>query len=206
MYLSNNDLVLIVADKLANCNQSLGALRLQVARELDLIDNDKFNFLWVVDWPLFEYNEEEQRFEAAHHPFTSPKNGDEDKLLTDPANCHAKAYDIVLNGYELGGGSIRIHNQEIQSKMFKAIGLTEEDANVKFGFFVDALKYGTPPHMGMGLGLERIIMLLANTDNIRDVVAFPKIQSAADMMNDAPSFVNEADLTLLGIQVTNTEE
>ena len=141
-----------------------------------------------------------------HHPFTAYNEEDSHLLDTDPTKVRSDAYDVVLNGYELGSGSRRIYNQKMQREVFDRLGLSDDDINKKFGFFVEALKYGTPPHMGMGLGLERIIMLLANTDNIRDVVAFPKIQSAADMMNDAPSFVNEADLTLLGIQVTNTEE
>ena len=170
---------------------SLGSLRCRLARILDLIKPGDYKMLWVTDFPSFEYSEEEGRYMACHHPFTSPKDEDVDKLLTDKANCYSKAYDIVINGYEAGGGSIRIHDEKVQETMFKALELTDEDIQNKFGFFVEALKYGTPPHMGMGLGLERIIMLLANTDNIRDVVAFPKIQSAVDMMNDAPSFVNE---------------
>ena len=203
--LDNNDLVLIVADKVANCNSSLGALRLQLGRELDLIDNDKFNFLWVVDWPLFEYNEEEGRFEAAHHPFTSPKDVDVDKLLTDPANCFAKAYDIVLNGYELGGGSIRIHNQEIQSKMFKAIGLSDDDINNKFGYFVEALKYGTPPHGGLAIGLDRLVMLLTKNNNLREVIAFPKAASAKCPMSGAPTYVTLDQLEELGIDVKKND-
>ena len=199
--LVDNDLVLIVSDKLANCNTALGALRLTLGRELDMIDNDKFNFLWVVDWPLFEFSEEENRWVAAHHPFTSPKNGHEDLLLTDQEHCHAKAYDIVLNGYELGGGSIRIHDQNIQDKMFKAIGLTEEEIKNKFGYFVDALKFGTPPHGGLAIGFDRLVMLLTKANNIREVIAFPKVNSAKCLMSGAPTEVTEQQLDELGIQI-----
>ena len=204
--LKENDLVLIVSDKLQNANDALGALRLTVAKEQKMINNDLFNFLWVVDWPLFEYNEEEGRYEAAHHPFTSPKAGDEDRLISDPASCHAKAYDIVLNGYELGGGSIRIHDQNIQQKMFQAIGLTADDIENKFGFFVEALKYGTPPHGGLAIGLDRLCMLLAKKDNLREVIAFPKAASAKCLMSNAPTPVENFQLKELGIQVTEEDK
>lgn len=203
--LVDNDLVLIVADKLMNANTALGALRLTLGRELDLIDDKKFNFLWVVDWPLFEFNEEEGRWEAAHHPFTSPKDGDEDRLETDQEHCHAKAYDIVLNGYELGGGSIRIHDQNIQGKMFKAIGLKDEEIKLKFGYFVDALKFGTPPHGGLAIGFDRMAMLLAGTNNIREVIAFPKVNSAKCLMSGAPTEVSQAQLDELGIAVVKKD-
>ena len=198
--IENNDLVLIVADTVENCNFSLGALRLQVAREMNLIDNSKFNFLWVVDWPLFEYNEDENRYQAAHHPFTSPKDGDEELLLTHPELCHAKAYDVVLNGYELGGGSIRIHNQDIQAKMFKAIGLSDEEVKLQFSFFVDALKYGTPPHGGLAIGLDRLVMIMTGNSNLREVIAFPKAASAKCPMSEAPTPVSEKQLAELGIK------
>lgn len=199
--LQNGDLVLIVSDKLDVCNFALGALRIQVAKEMDLIDNNKFNFLWVVNWPLFEYSEEEGRYVAAHHPFTSPKEGHEDLLLTDPGKCRAKAYDIVLNGYELGGGSIRIHNQDTQAKMFKAIGLSDEEVKQQFSFFVDALKYGTPPHGGFAIGLDRLVMLLTKNNNLREVIAFPKAASAKCPMSDAPTPVSEKQLNELKLRI-----
>ena len=200
LHIENGDLILIVADILENANFSLGALRLQVAKEMNLIDKDKFNFLWVVDWPLFEYDEEEQRYVAAHHPFTSPKDGDEELLLTHPELCHAKAYDVVLNGYELGGGSIRIHNQDIQAKMFKAIGLSDEEVKLQFSFFVDALRYGTPPHGGLAIGLDRLVMIMTGNSNLREVIAFPKAASAKCPMSDAPTPVSEKQLAELGIK------
>ena len=199
--LEDNDLVLIIADKFKVCKQALGALRNKLANELDLIDHSKYNFLWVTNFPMFEYSEEEGRYLAAHHPFTSPNPEDVDKLLTDKAHCYSRAYDLVLNGYELLSGSIRIHDQALQAKVFEAIGLSLEEAEAKFGYFLEAFKYGAPPHGGVGIGLERLIMLLANTDNIRDVVAFPKTNSATDLMNEAPNVVDEAQLNELGIKI-----
>ena len=198
--LEDNDLVLFVADKYNIVKTALGALRCKLARDLNMIDNNTYRLLWVVDFPSFEWSEEENRFMACHHPFTAPKDSDVDKLLNDKANCYSKAYDIVINGYEAGGGSIRIHDQEIQKKMFEALELTDEQINGKFGYFVEALKYGTPPHGGLALGLDRLTMLLTATDNIRDVIAFPKTASASCLMSECPSNVEDNQLKELGIK------
>ena len=199
--LENNDLVLIVMGNKNIVKTSLGALRIKIAKDENLIDYNNYKILWITDFPSFEWSEEENRFMSLHHPFTMPKDDDVDKLLSDKEHCYSKAYDIVINGYEAGGGSIRIHDNDIQNKMFEALELTKEEINSKFGFFVDALKYGTPPHGGFALGLDRITMLLTNTDNIRDVIAFPKTASASDLMSNCPNEVSNKQLEELGIIV-----
>lgn len=198
--IEENDIVFFVADKKKVAQSSLGALRVKLGHDLDLINKDAYEFLWVTDFPMFEYDENENRYVAAHHPFTSPNLEDVDKLLSDPAHCYSRAYDLVLNGYELLSGSIRIHDQKLQEKVFEAIGMTLEEAHEKFRWFMDAFQYGTPPHGGVGIGLERLTMILAGTDNIRDVVAFPKTASASDLMAQAPSPVDPAQLKELGIE------
>ena len=198
--MEENDIVFFVADKKKVAQTSLGALRVKLGHDLDLINKDAYEFLWVTDFPMFEYDENENRYVAAHHPFTSPNLEDVDKLMSDPANCYSRAYDLVLNGYELLSGSIRIHDQKLQEKVFEAIGMTLEEAHEKFSWFMDAFQYGTPPHGGVGIGLERLTMILAGTDNIRDVVAFPKTASASDLMAQAPSPVDPAQLKELGIE------
>ena len=198
--IEENDIVFFVADKKKVAQSSLGALRVKLGHDLDLINKDAYEFLWVTDFPMFEYDENENRYVAAHHPFTSPNLEDVDKLMSDPAHCYSRAYDLVLNGYELLSGSIRIHDQKLQEKVFEAIGMTLEEAHEKFSWFMDAFQYGTPPHGGVGIGLERLTMILAGTDNIRDVVAFPKTASASDLMAQAPSPVDPAQLKELGIE------
>ena len=195
------DLVMFVADKPNVVAQSLGALRIKLAKELGLIDESKLNFLWVTDWPLLEYDEDAKRYVAAHHPFTSPKREDIEKLDTEPENVQANAYDIVLNGYELGGGSIRIHDGELQQKMFEVLGFTNEQAQEQFGFLLDAFKYGAPPHGGIALGLDRLVMLLTNRTNLRDTIAFPKTASATCLLTDAPSDVSDKQLQELSLNL-----
>ncbi|MTM41137.1 aspartate--tRNA ligase, partial [Turicibacter sanguinis] len=195
------DLLLFVADTKAVVADSLGALRLHLAKELGLIDESKFNFLWVIDWPLFEYDEEAGRFFAAHHPFTMPSLDTLDTFDTDSHNAKAQAYDIVLNGYELGGGSLRIYRPDIQSRMFEALGFTKEEAEEQFGFLMNAFKYGTPPHGGLALGLDRIAMILTGSQSLRDVIAFPKNASATCPMTEAPGRVSEAQLTVPRLRV-----
>ena len=203
--LEDKDLVLFVADTLEVANATLGALRGRIAKELGLIDNDKFNFLWVVDWPMFEWSEEEGRYMSAHHPFTLPQADTTHELEGDLAKVRAIAYDIVLNGYELGGGSLRINQKELQERMFKALGFSEEEANDQFGFLLEAMDYGFPPHGGLAIGLDRFVMLLAGEENIREVIAFPKNNKATDPMTQAPSTVALKQLEELNLQVEQDE-
>ncbi|CBY99833.1 aspartyl-tRNA synthetase [Streptococcus oralis Uo5] len=203
--LEDKDLVLFVADTLEVANATLGALRGRIAKELGLIDNDKFNFLWVVDWPMFEWSEEEDRYMSAHHPFTLPQADTAHELEGDLAKVRAIAYDIVLNGYELGGGSLRINQKDLQERMFKALGFSAEEANDQFGFLLEAMDYGFPPHGGLAIGLDRFVMLLAGEENIREVIAFPKNNKATDPMTQAPSTVALKQLEELSLQVEEDE-
>lgn len=201
------DAIFIVADRNSVVLQSLGALRLELAKQFDLIkDKKEFNFTWITEFPLLEYDEEEDRYSAAHHPFTSPMDEDLEMLETNPGEVRAKAYDLVLNGEELGGGSIRIHDSNLQTRMFKALGFTEESAYERFGFLIDAFKFGPPPHGGLAFGLDRMIMFLAGTENIKDVIAFPKNQNAYCFLSEAPNIVDEKQLGELGIALAKKED
>jgi aspartyl-tRNA synthetase len=196
-----NDMLLIVAGRQTIVWDVLSTLRLRLGKELNLIPENRFDFLWVTDFPLFEWDDESQRFFARHHPFTSPRLADVEKLTSDPGSVMARAYDVVLNGLELGGGSIRINQQEVQSRMFSALGISLEDAQLRFGFLLDAFRYGAPPHGGIALGLDRMAMLMARAESLRDVIAFPKTARAQDLMSEAPSTVDEKQLTELGIAI-----
>ncbi len=199
--LVDGDMIFIVAGKLNICNASLGALRKLIAKDKNLCDPNVYKFLWVTDWPIFEWDEDNQVYNVSTHPFTAPKPECEQYLDTDKEKCFANAYDVVLNGYELGSGSLRVYNQDLQKKIFKAIGLSDDEAKERFGFFIEALKYGTPPHGGIGLGVERIVMCMLQTENIRDVVAFPKTLSARDLMMEAPSGVDDIQLKDIHIKI-----
>jgi len=206
----DGDLIFFGADKAKIVNDAVGALRTKIGhsefgRQNGLLKGD-WEILWVVDFPMFEFDEEEQRFNAAHHPFTSPKDGDEDWLETDPSRCRAKAYDMVLNGWELGGGSVRIHREEVQSKVFRALKIGAEEAKLKFGFLLDALQFGAPPHGGLAFGLDRLVTLMTGAESIRDVIAFPKTQRAQDLMCQAPSTVDEKQLRELHIRLRTSEQ
>ena len=201
MNIENGDLILVVADTLKIAATALGYLRNRLAREFDLIPEGVYAFVWVTDWPAFEYDEEEKRYVAAHHPFTSVKDDDVGKILTHPEECVAKCYDLVLNGYELGSGSIRIHDQKVQADVFKLIGLSEEEIKDKFGFFIEALQYGTPPHGGIAFGLDRLAMILAGAQSLRDVIAFPKTANAIDPMSESPGYVTEEQLEELKLVI-----
>jgi len=200
------DVIFIVADKNSVVYASLGALRLEIAKRYNLIEEGKFNFLWVTDFPLLEHDEEENRFVAMHHPFTAPKDEDLALLDTDPGKVRAKAYDIILNGVELGGGSMRIYNSDLQQKMFEVIGLPADEIEARFGFLIDAFKYGAPPHGGMAYGFDRLLMLLDGCDSIRDVIAFPKVQNASELMTNAPDIVDAKQLEELGIAIVKKED
>ena len=201
MSCENGDLLLFAADKKEVVWQALGALRLYLGKELNLIDENKYNFLWVVEFPLFEYSEEENRLVAMHHPFTMVMDEDIDLFFSDPAKCRAKAYDIVLNGNEIGGGSVRIYQPDIQSRMFEILGFSKEKAQEQFGFLLNAFKYGVPPHAGLAYGLDRVVMLMAKAESIRDIIAFPKNKDASCLMVKAPSEVDEKQLKELSIKL-----
>ena len=200
------DLLLFAADKNKVVWDVLGALRIEIAKNLGLLKKDDYKFLWVTEFPLLEWSEDEERFVAMHHPFTMMMEEDLDKLDSDPGAVRAKAYDIVLNGVELGGGSVRIHQSDIQSKMFDMLGFTKEQAQQQFGFLLNAFKYGVPPHAGLAFGLDRLVMLMAGCDSIREVIAFPKVKDASDLMMDAPSYVDEKQLKELSLETTASEE
>ena len=206
MELCEGDLILVIADKNKVVFDSLGALRCECAKRLGLLNPNDFKFLWVTEFPLFEYSEEDGRYYAMHHPFTAPMDEDYKFIDTDPGRVRARAYDIVLNGTELGGGSIRIHTTEMQEHMFSILGISKEDANEKFGFLLEAFKYGVPPHGGLAFGLDRLVTLLLGLEDIRDVIAFPKVQNASELMSKCPSFANPDDLKELGIAIISTEE
>lgn len=203
--IEEGDLIFMVADSFHRCNQALDHLRRKIAKDRNLIPNDAYEFLWVTDFPLFAWDEEARKFESMHHPFTSPHFEDLHLLEADPLSIRSSAYDLVLNGYEIGGGSQRIHNSDLQEKIFHALKLNEEEVKQKFGFFVEALRYGTPPHLGIALGLDRIIMMLAKTDNIRDVIAFPKTQKGSDLMMECPSLVTKDQLKDLKINIDDDQ-
>ena len=200
------DLLVFVADQNKVVFDSLGALRNEVARRLNLIEEGSYDLLWVTEFPLLEYDEEEGRYTAMHHPFTAPMDEDLPLLDTDPGKVRAKAYDIVINGCEAGGGSIRIYNSDLQEKMFQTLGFSKEDAWARFGFLLEGFRYGTPPHGGMAYGLDRLVMLLTGCDNIKDVIAFPKVQNASELMSNAPDFVEEKQLEELQIKCYSVEE
>ncbi len=204
----NGDLLLFAADKNKVVWDVLGALRLELARQMDLLDKNEYKFLWITEFPLLEWSEEQNRFTAMHHPFTMPMEEDLQYIDSDPGRVRAKAYDITLNGNEIGGGSVRIFDQDIQKKMFEVLGFTPEQAEEQFGFLTNAFKYGVPPHAGLAYGLDRVIMLMAKADSIRDVMAFPKVKDASDLMTEAPSRVSEDQLEELGLQIkiAETEE
>ena len=205
MEAKSGDLILIISDRNKVVYDSLGFLRRHIADELGLLDDEQYNLLWVTDFPLFEHDEETDTYHAMHHPFTSPREEDADLLKTDPTKAKAKAYDIVLNGVELGGGSIRIHDRHMQEDMFRALDMSQEDIDEKFGFLVEAFKYGTPPHGGLAYGLDRLVMLLTGEKSIREVIAFPKNQNAQCMVSEAPGVVEEEQLDELGIKIKEQE-
>ena len=200
------DLMLFVADKKLVCQTALGQVRLEMGRRLDLMDKNKHEFVWIVDFPMFEWSEEEGRYMAMHHPFTMPHEEDLEFLESDPGRVRAKAYDIVLNGVEIGGGSVRIHRRDIQERVFKSLGFTPEKAKEQFGFFIEAFTYGAPPHAGLAYGLDRLIMEFYGVEDIRDVIAFPKIKNASDLMSQAPSKVDEKQLQELCLAIDLPKE